>query len=157
MQLHSYNRAVLHQVILETHQVFSSVSSSKACSKIGRKTNSRYIHSAGKRITLVHSTVVFTTRLFTALRCDASYALYCSPCLLFGANTTWPRNGGRDLKHFTENITKHKKSITHMSITIDLTMVGKVNIAEEIESGYRLSIMKHKERVSKNRCTVQNH
>ena len=30
-------------------------------------------------------------------------------------------------------------------------MVGNINIAEEIDSGYRLSITKHKERATKNR------
>ena len=38
-----------------------------------------------------------------------------------------------------------------MSNTVDLTMVGNVNIAEEIDCRYRLSIMKHNERVTKNK------
>ena len=61
----------------------------------------------------------------------------------------WTRNGVRDLKNLTEKFTKHEKSITHMSNTVDLTVVGNVNIAEEIDSEYKLSIMKHNERVTK--------
>ena len=53
--------------------------------------------------------------------------------------------------HLTEKITKHQKCIKHMSNTVDLTMVGNVNIAEEMHSEYRLSMVKHNERVAKNR------
>ena len=74
--------------------------------------------------------------------CDAANALLCYPCLLFGGNTTWTRNGVRDLKHLTKKITKHEKSIKHMSNTVGLTMVGNVNIVEEMDSGHRLSIVK---------------
>ena len=83
--------------------------------------------------------------------CDAANALFCYPCLLFGGDATWTRNGFRDLRHLTEKITKHEKSIKHMSNTVDLTMVGNVNIVEEIDSGYRLFIVRHNERVTKNK------
>ena len=86
-----------------------------------------------------------------ALRCDAANALFCYPCLLFGGDATCARNGVRDIRHLTEKITRHEKSIKHMSNTVDLTMVGNVNIAEEIDSGYRLFIVRHNERVTKNR------
>ena len=43
----------------------------------------------------------------------------------------------------TEKITKHEKSTKHMSNTVDLTLLGNANIANEENSGYRLSIVKH--------------
>ena len=43
-----------------------------------------------------------------------------------------------------------------MSNTVDLTMVGNLNVAEEIDSGYRLFIVKHNERVTKNRDALPN-
>ena len=83
--------------------------------------------------------------------CDAADALFCYPCLLLGGDATWTRNGVRDHRHLTEKITKLEKSIKQMSNTVDLTMVGNVNIAEEIDSGYRLFLVRHNERVTKNR------
>ena len=83
--------------------------------------------------------------------CNAANALLCYLGLLFRGDTTWTRNGVRNFKYLTEKITKYEKSLKHMSNTIDLTIVGNVNIAKEIDSGYTLSIMKHNEQVTKNR------
>ena len=41
-----------------------------------------------------------------------------------------------------------------MSNTVHLPIVGNVDIAEEIDSGYRLPFMEHKKRVTKNRGTL---
>ena len=103
---------------------------------------------AQKWCTLVRSTVLFTTK-FSDLAA-AMLQIFWYPYLLFGEDITWTRNGVRDIKHLIEAITKHEKSIKHMSNTVDLAIAGNANIAEEKDSGYRLSIMEHNERVTKN-------
>ena len=103
---------------------------------------------AQKWCTLVHSTVLFTTN-FSDLG-GAMQQIVWYPYRLFGEDITWTRNGLRDIKHLLETITKHEKSIKHMSNTVDLAIAENANIAEETGSGYRLSIMEHNERVRKN-------
>ena len=107
--------------------------------------------TAEKISILACSTVLFTTKLFTAVRvrCCQCFVLLSFPAVRKKHHLA--RKGVRDLKHLAEKLTKHEKSITHMSNSVDLTMVGNANIVKEICSGYSLSIVKHNERVMKNK------
>ena len=77
--------------------------------------------------------------------------LFCFPCLLFGGDHSWTIKGVTDLKHLNEKILKHEKSSKHICNVVDLSLLGKVNIAAEIDSGYKLAIEKHNNQVKKNR------
>lgn len=56
-----------------------------------------------------------------------------------------------DLKHLPEKIKKHEQSAKHMNNMIDLSLLGRVNIAEQLDTAYKLSIARHNEQVRKNR------
>ena len=45
-----------------------------------------------------------------------------------------------DFKHLNEKIVKHEKSSKHICNVVDLSLLGKVNFAAEIDSGYKLEI-----------------
>lgn len=86
--------------------------------------------------------------------CNETNALYCFPCLLFGGDPSWTKSGIKDLNHMKQKICKHNTSIKHMNNMINLSMLGKGNIATELDSGYKASIVKHNEMVTKNRTVL---
>ena len=86
--------------------------------------------------------------------CEVKNALFCYPCLLFDGDASWTKIGVTDLRHLTQKITKHEQSAKHINSVIDLSMLGKADIAAQIDSGYKLSIAKHNEEVKKNRDTL---
>ena len=59
-----------------------------------------------------------------------------------------------ELKHLNEKILKHEKSSKHVCNVVDLSLLGKVNIGAEIDSGYKLATEKHNNQVKKNRNFV---
>ena len=84
--------------------------------------------------------------------CEEQNALYCFPCLLFSkSDSSWIKQGVKDLKHVYYKINKHKGSSDHLNCVIDLQMLGKINMADHMDSAYKQSIAKHNEQVSKNR------
>src|SRR6201990_1711383 len=83
--------------------------------------------------------------------CDDKNALFCFPCILFGGDPVWTRGGVIDLKHLQDKIRKHQKSIKHKNNMIDLHMMGKVNIATQLDNAYKLSIAQQNEEIRKNR------
>lgn len=83
--------------------------------------------------------------------CGVRNSLFCFPCLLFSGETSWSKSGVRDLGHMKEYIRRHSKNKKHMSNVLNLTDIGKINIATQLDSAYRLSIQKHNEQVKKNR------
>ena len=83
--------------------------------------------------------------------CNATNAVFCFPCLLFGGEYAWTETGVKDLGHLPEKLKKHDSSERHMRNVIDLAMLGTVNIATRLSEGYRLSIAKHNMEVQKNR------
>ena len=88
--------------------------------------------TAEERCILVHSTVLFKTKL---RGCAGAMLLMLCFAILACRSEETPLGhvmAFRDLKHLTEIITILEKSIKHMSNTVDLTMVGNANIVEEI-------------------------
>ena len=70
--------------------------------------------------------------------------LLCFNCLLFGdgtSETPWTKKGFTYLKNFYDKASKHQKSNSHLNSTIKLKTFGTVNIASQVDSGYRLSIL----------------
>lgn len=81
----------------------------------------------------------------------AKKSLFCFPCLLFGGDTAWTQQGIVDLKHLSDKIKKHECSTTHIGNGVKLSMLGKVNIACQLDEGHRIAVQRHNELVKKNR------
>ena len=85
--------------------------------------------------------------------CTEKNALFCFPCILFGmgGTGTWTRTGFDDLTHLSDRIKSHKKSSSHLTCCLQLEMLGKVEIGQQLDDGYRTAIRVHNEKVDKNR------
>lgn len=83
--------------------------------------------------------------------CDIRNALFCFPCLLFGSNDSWSKNGIKDLGHLNEYANKHLSSKKHMGNVLDLTTLGAVNIGVQLSSAYSESLKLKKEQIGRNR------
>ena len=87
------------------------------------------------------------------LTCSTSKkALFCFPCLMFGMeDNTWTKHGYKDMKHLSRDIKAHNRSPNHLTACLKLEMFGKVDIARQLDDGYRLSIRRHNQKVDRNR------
>lgn len=86
--------------------------------------------------------------------CSETNRLYCFPCLLFGQKSydaTWVKNGINDLIHLTSKIKTHEKSMTYINSQLNLKLLGKQDIKQQLSSAYRLNIKQYNEKISHNR------
>ncbi len=82
--------------------------------------------------------------------CSDANALFCFPCLLFqtsGSDPAWINTGMTDLKHCSEKAKKHQQTTIHMENAPRLGMLGRTNISCQLDEGYRMGILKHKQEV----------
>ena len=86
--------------------------------------------------------------------CNQKNAFFCFPCLLFGGDVSWTKNGIKDLNHLNQKIEKHKVSGKHLNNMLNLSMLGTVNIGFQIDSGYATFIRRHNDQVTKNRLIL---
>ena len=86
--------------------------------------------------------------------CNIRNKLFCFPCLLFGSNDSWSKNGVSDLGHIHEYAKKHSASKKHLNNMLDLSALGNVNIAVCLSRAYQESIEKHNAQVEKNRYVL---
>ena len=83
--------------------------------------------------------------------CGSKIAPVCFPCLLFKSSSSgsaWTEAALTDLKHPSERLKKHERSIIHMNNCVKLAMVG--GIAEQLDEGHRIGVRRHNEEVDKN-------
>ena len=64
-------------------------------------------------------------------------SLLCFPCLLFGGDTAWTQQGIVDFKHLYYKIRKHECSTSPIGNVVKLALLGKVNIACQLNEGHR--------------------
>ena len=83
--------------------------------------------------------------------CNKKNALFCFPCLLFGGDSAWAKTGIKDLVHITRKIGKHKASKSHVNNMLNLSLLGSVNIASQLDAGYKISLARHNKQVAENR------
>ncbi|KAE9529173.1 hypothetical protein AGLY_011969 [Aphis glycines] len=86
--------------------------------------------------------------------CSETNRLYCFPCLLFGQKSNdaaWVKNGINDLINLTSKIKTHEKSMTHINSQLNLKLLGKQDIRQQLSSAYRLNIKQYNEKISRNR------
>ena len=139
---------MLRRVVLfssaQVHQIFSSAPNQKLSIKeaVGPTPDIFTQQKCNNRKKIYTCTFNHSFYDKTPWRCerDTVNASFWYPYPLFRVDTIWTHNGVRNLKHLIEKITKHKKSIKHTSNLVNLTMIGNVNIAEEIGNEYRWSI-----------------
>lgn len=83
--------------------------------------------------------------------------VFCYPCLLFhpeggtADSTAWTTTGVTDMHHLSEKVKKHEQSKLHINSCLKLSVFGSVNIATQLDEGYRLAVRRHNDEVSKNR------
>lgn len=85
--------------------------------------------------------------------CQTRNALFCFQCVLFNGEDTWSKIGFKDLNHLVLRTKKHEASQAHISNSLKLALLGKNNIAEQLDSAYRKNIALHNELVKQN-CYV---
>ena len=83
--------------------------------------------------------------------CEVKNALFCFPCLLFGGDSVWTKDGFTNINKMKEETEKHENSKKHVDNVISLSVLGSVNIKEKLSEAYRLSIDEHNLQVNKNR------
>ena len=83
--------------------------------------------------------------------------VFCYHCLLFHPDTltkdstVWISTGVTDMHHLSEKIKKHEMSKIHMDSCWTFATIVRVNIATQLDEGYRLAVRRHNDEVSKNR------
>lgn len=89
--------------------------------------------------------------------CETTNHLFCFPCLLFSRRDTepaWIKKGIIDLAHLAQKIKKHEHTQAHINAQLELQLLGKVNIRQQLDSAYRRSIQHHNDQVRKNRYVL---
>ena len=83
--------------------------------------------------------------------------MFYFPCFLFAfhdGDTAWTEIGQTDLKKIPEKIKKHNESSRHINCAIDLSHLGRANIAAALDTGHALFVAGHNESVTKNRAVL---
>ena len=80
--------------------------------------------------------------------CEVANGLFCYPCVLIHPDgctteTPWTTTGFTDMHHLSEKIKKHETSRIHMDSCLKLSAFGSVNIATQLDDGYRLALRRH--------------
>ena len=85
--------------------------------------------------------------------CEVTNRLYCFPCLMFASDKdgTWTNNGCGDIGHLKQKITKHELSKAHKNAQLELSVLGKYDIRQQLDSAFRRNIQHQNEEVTKNR------
>ena len=83
--------------------------------------------------------------------CESRNALFCFPCVLFNGEPSWSLKGVTNLAHLQNYIRRHSENKRHLENVLNLTNIGTVNIATQLDNAYRESIRKHNQQVEKNR------
>lgn len=84
--------------------------------------------------------------------CEVTNKLFCFVCLLVKREqSAWTKGGIDDLKHLAERAKKHESSMSHLAASVDYSVLGKVDICEQLSRAYLENKLKHNENVEKNR------
>jgi len=83
--------------------------------------------------------------------CEVRNALFCFPCLVFGGDTAWTKDGFTNISKMKERSEKHEKSKKHIENVITMSLLGSVGVQARLSEAYKLSIIEHNRKVKKNR------
>ena len=87
-------------------------------------------------------------------------SLFCFPCLVFKQNKkaiSWTKYGYKDVANLGQSAAKHARSEEHIHALSSLTLLGKVDIDRQIDSGISASIQRRNNEVTKNRAMLKHH
>lgn len=91
---------------------------------------------------------------------DIKNSLFCFPCLLFAlekAESCWVKTGIVDLAHLAQKAKKQERSQVRINSQFELKLLGKNDIRQQLDSGYRRQLEQQNDIVLKNRCALKNH
>ena len=71
--------------------------------------------------------------------CEVKNALFCFPCLLFGGDATYTKDGFRSINKMKEKTEKYENSKKYIDNVVSLSLLGTVNI-EKLSDAYRHSV-----------------
>src|SRR4029434_3856903 len=84
--------------------------------------------------------------------CEVANAVFCYPCLLFHPEGSMATTTGvKDMHHLSEKVKKHEQAKLHIDSCLKFCGFGRVNIATQLDEGYRLAVRRHNDEVNKNR------
>jgi len=85
--------------------------------------------------------------------CDVTNKLFCFPCVIFSRSNeiSWSKLGIDDLCHLSAKIKSHEKTQSHINAQLSLKLLGKQDIRQQLNSAFRLNILKFNEQVKENR------
>lgn len=88
--------------------------------------------------------------------CDFNNRFYCFPCLIFakGSDSSWTKTGVCDLSHLSQKIKKHEQSMSHLNACLDLSVLGKIEIREQLNEAFRRNVERQNDQVRKNRYVL---
>lgn len=83
--------------------------------------------------------------------CEVRNKLFCFPCLLCARNRNeaWVKEGVSDLAHLAKKIEKHESAVSHKNALVDLRILGRQNIIQQLDSAYRLNLIQKNETIKK--------
>ena len=55
-------------------------------------------------------------------------------------STAWTTTGVKDMHHLSEKVKKHDQAKLHMDSCLKFSGFGRVNIATQLDEGYRLAV-----------------
>ena len=119
---------------------------------------SQQITTKGKTYTR-HFTSAWYQKKSWLCGCPVRNAVFCFPCILFGgghsqSDFAWTVKGMTDLKHFSERVKKHEIGKAHIKASLKLSMLGRANIAKQLDHDYHAGILRHNLQVDHNRQTL---
>lgn len=79
-----------------------------------------------------------------------SFILFC----LTSGDNNWSQHGINDLAHLNDTISTHIKSSSHINAHLNLKLLGKQDIRQQLSNVFRLSMQKLNETVTNNRYTL---
>ena len=83
--------------------------------------------------------------------CSETMSLFCFPCLLFGGDDAWTKNGFKNISKISARCKSHEKSTRHIDNIVSFNLLGKSCMRVFLSQSYKESIDKHNEEVKKNR------
>lgn len=86
--------------------------------------------------------------------CPQRKSFFCFPCILFGGEEVWTKQGVSDIQHLQDRSRKHESSKIHKTNALKLAMFGNINVVQQIDGAYRRSIECHNEKVTQNRYVL---
>ena len=68
---------------------------------------------------------------------NSRHIFFCFSCVLNGDDSLWAKSHFTDLNRLMDRSKKHKASKIHIKSSLQLALLGSVNVAEQLDNAYR--------------------